>query len=110
VVTPSDGVPFPRRKAGGPAGSAADQLWDGCQRQSGQGDSVKIYRHGMWKSEPIKIMGLGAGNRIETDVAVLTLRNQLSPTFPMPATSADLVWGQNVYLLDFPTAYIPALM
>jgi hypothetical protein len=56
----------------------------------------------MWKSEPIKIMGLGAGNRIETDVAALTLRNQLSPTFPMPATSADLVWEQNVYFIGFP--------
>ena len=63
----------------------------------------------MWKSErrsssqssPIKIVGLGAENRIETDVAVLAFRNQLSPTFPMPTTSADLVWGQNVYFLRF---------
>jgi len=66
------------------------------------GDSIAIFHDERWKDAPAKIVGLGAENRVDTDVAVLALKKQISPSFSMPATSADLVWGQDVYFLGFP--------
>jgi hypothetical protein len=40
-----------------------------------EGESIGIFHQGKWRNEPIKIVGLGAENRLDTDVAVLALQS-----------------------------------
>lgn len=66
------------------------------------GDSIGIFHNGDWKDKKVEVVGLGEKNRVDTGVAVLALENQLSPSFSLPATSAGLVWAQNIYFLGYP--------
>jgi hypothetical protein len=60
---------------------------------------VLIYKNNSWNQCPIHLCGHGEG---DVDVSVLSPRIQLSPMHPLPATSAGMVFGQDVYFLGFP--------
>jgi S1-C subfamily serine protease len=66
------------------------------------GDNIGIFRNGNWQEKKTKVVGIGLPDRIDTDIAVLALEEQLSPSFSLPPTSQGLVWGQNVYFLGYP--------
>src|SRR5579863_11771 len=68
----------------------------------GQSDSIEIRHKGQWSSRSVKVVGLGAEERLDTDVAVLALNELISPALPLEASSAKLVWGQDVFFLGFP--------
>jgi S1-C subfamily serine protease len=67
-------------------------------------DGVTIFarRHDRWDEWPVKIVGMGGHGMLEADVAVFALPHQISPSFPMPATSQGIVWGQEVFFLGYP--------
>nr|WP_312969446.1 serine protease [Brucella intermedia] len=66
------------------------------------GDTLQFYRGGSWHDWSVKVVGMGSGVDLGTDIAVLALDHQVSPSFSMPATSANLVWGQEVFFLGYP--------
>lgn len=66
------------------------------------GNTIAVHRHGKWIDWPVKVVGAGTSGNLEDDVIVFALDEQVSPSYPMPATSAGLVWGQDVYFLGFP--------
>ena len=66
------------------------------------GDTIGVFHDGQWKNMPVNIVGLGAENRIDTDVAVLAPHKQISPSFSLPPTSAGAALSQDVYFLGFP--------
>lgn len=66
------------------------------------GDTIAVKQHGQWFDWPVQVVGAGTPGKLEEDVLVLALDTQVSPSFSLPATSADLVWGQDVYFLGFP--------
>ena len=68
----------------------------------GDDDKIGIFHDGQFEEMTVKVVGLGSTDEIDTDVAVFALENQISPSFPMVATSEGLVWGQDVYFLGFP--------
>jgi len=65
-------------------------------------DTIFVYHEQQWKNATITIVGLGVENDIATDVAVLALEIQISPSYDLVASSEDLVWGQEVFFLGFP--------
>lgn len=66
------------------------------------GDNIGVFHDGLWKNVPVRIVGLGAENIIDADVAVLAPHKQISPSFSMPPTSDGVVLGQDVFFLGFP--------
>lgn len=60
---------------------------------------IKIYQEKQWKTLPVKLVGHCDG---EIDISVLAASIQVSPTSPLEATSAGLIYGQDVYFLGFP--------
>ena len=66
------------------------------------GDEIEIYHKKRWKNIAIKVVGVGAG---KIDIAVLACPIQLSPSYPLEASLADLVYGQSIYFLGFPFGY-----
>lgn len=66
------------------------------------GAVISYHRHGQWSDASVRVVGLGASGRLEVDIAVLALEAQLSPSFPLEATSRGVVWGQEVYFLGYP--------
>jgi S1-C subfamily serine protease len=52
-----------------------------------------------WKALPCRLVGLGEG---EVDIAVLAAGQQLSPTYELSPSHAELFLGQDVYFLGFP--------
>jgi hypothetical protein len=71
---------------------------------AGVKDHETIYarRNDDWEKWPIKIVGIGGPGMLAADVAVFALPNQISPSLPMPATSAGIIWGQQVFFLGYP--------
>jgi S1-C subfamily serine protease len=66
------------------------------------GNSISVCRHRQWTEWQVKVVGIGSDEAIDNDVVVLALDDQISPSFPMRATSEDLVWGQDVFFLGYP--------
>ena len=64
-----------------------------------QSDRVEIFYQNQWHSFDCKLVGEASGN---IDITVLSLPIQLSPTYIMPATTKDIVFGQEVFFLSFP--------
>lgn len=62
-------------------------------------DDVDIFFEKDWHKVPARLVGNASG---EIDITVLTLDFQLSPTFPLPASTGGIVFGQNVYFLGYP--------
>ena len=63
------------------------------------GDNIEIMQNNNWQSLPVKLIEVKPD---ELDITVLVLPKQLSPTFPIEATSTGLVLAQNMYFLGFP--------
>lgn len=66
------------------------------------GATIGIRRHGQWHDKSVQVVGYGDPARLEEDVAVLALPDQISPSFQMEPTSSGLIWGQDVFFLGFP--------
>lgn len=63
------------------------------------GDEIEIFHEEQWKKMAIHVAGISAE---EIDIAVLVCPVQLSPLFPMEASSGNLTYGQQIYFLGFP--------
>ena len=61
--------------------------------------TIRIKHEGVWKDSSVNLVGHCEG---KVDISVLATGFQLSPTHPLPPTSADIVLGQDVYFLGFP--------
>jgi len=68
--------------------------WDGHS-------NIQLYYSEEWHSIDVSVIGTSSS----ADIAVLSTSFQLSPAYPMPATSKDLCYGQDVYFLGFPYGY-----
>lgn len=64
-----------------------------------QSDRVELFYQNQWHPFDSELVGEASGN---IDITVLALPIQLSPTYPMPATTNDMVFGQEVFFLGFP--------
>ena len=63
------------------------------------GGTIDIFHEKQWKHIAVTVVGIGAGKR---DIAVLACPIRLAPPHPFEASSAGLVYGQQVYFLGFP--------
>ena len=63
------------------------------------GESIELFHEGKWKNLEVRFVGFGLE---DTDISVLAPKIQLSPSYPLPPTAADLIFGQDVYFLGFP--------
>lgn len=61
--------------------------------------SILLDQGGAFYQFPCTFVGYG---KDDTDIAVLSLQQQIAPTFPAPATRAGMVYAQDVYFLGFP--------
>ncbi len=61
--------------------------------------NIEIFHEKQWKTIEVNVVGHCEG---EIDISVLATNIQISPTFPLEATSAGLTYGQDVYFLGFP--------
>jgi hypothetical protein len=66
------------------------------------GDEIAMFHNGNWLSSDVRVVGLGSIDDISDDIAVLSIKYRMSPPMPMEATSAGLIFGQDVYFLGFP--------
>ena len=62
-------------------------------------DAIFVFHDREWKSLPVQVVGV---RRDEPDIAVLSAPVRLSPPFPLEATSARLILGQDVYFAGYP--------
>lgn len=62
-------------------------------------DAIHVFHDRQWK--PLEVQVVGVGEK-ESDIAVLSPLQQLSPTLPLEATSEGLTYGQQLYFLGFP--------
>ena len=63
------------------------------------GNVLKVLHEKEWKDLTVTVVGIGKG---EIDVAVLACSIQLSPSYPLAASAAGLVYGQSVSFLGYP--------
>ncbi len=61
--------------------------------------TISLFHENQWKDMQIEIVGHCEG---EIDISVLTVNTQLSPTYPLEASSGGMTYGQDVYFLGFP--------
>lgn len=61
--------------------------------------TIRIKHEEVWKDYPVNLVGHCEG---EVDISVLATTFQLSPTYPLPPNSHDIILGQDVYFLGFP--------
>ena len=61
--------------------------------------AIEIFHDRQWKTIQIEVVGAGAG---QADVAVLACPLRLVPPHVLEASSAGLMYGQQVYFLGFP--------
>ena len=59
----------------------------------------QIFHDGQWKNLNVSLVGFGSH---EADVAVLTADLQLAPSYSLPCSLGNVVFGQDVYFLGFP--------
>lgn len=72
-----------------------------CNDLEGTG-VIAIFREGQWIQVPVTVVGVGQSADLADDVIVLASERQLSPALPMTASSAGLIFGQQVFFLGFP--------
>lgn len=72
----------------------ANHLVDGATS-----DQLEIFREDQWKSLPCKEVGRGIDN---SDIAVFSPAEQLSPVDAVLSTMREIAYGQAVYFLGFP--------
>jgi S1-C subfamily serine protease len=64
-----------------------------------QTDKVEILHDNKWVGLPVKLVGFGEN---DSDIALIALSEQLSPTLPLTAATNDMYLSQDVYFLGFP--------
>ena len=64
------------------------------------GDVIKIRHERKWKDLPVNVVGIGKGK--DLDVSVLACSTLLSPTFPLVASSVNLIYGTVRSFLRLP--------
>jgi len=62
-------------------------------------DAVEVQNAGVWHSLPVALVGTCPD---PIDIIVLALKQQLSPTHPLPADSNGIYFGQDIYFVGFP--------
>lgn len=62
-------------------------------------DLIEIYYDGEWKKIPVNLIGHTSKS---VDISVLTGNLSFSSDHPLPASSAGMSYGQDVYFLGFP--------
>ena len=60
---------------------------------------IELFYREKWHNLEVEFVGHGSEN---TDICVLSPKIQLSPPHSLSATSAGLIFGQDVYFLGFP--------
>ena len=70
-----------------------------CIEGLADGDTIELFRDDEWKRMPVSLVGHGQG---DVDISVVAPPQQLSPVHPLPATTAHMVYGQDVFFLGFP--------
>ena len=63
------------------------------------GNAIKIFHEKEWKDLVVNVVGIGKEN---IDVTVLACSVRLSPSLPLVASAAGLVYGQSVSFLGYP--------
>lgn len=76
----------------------AQHVIDGIEKAR----SIEIFRDGEWRALDVRIVGTGDSRDVGLDVAVLAADTRISPAHPLPATSAGIAYGQQVFFLGFP--------
>ena len=61
--------------------------------------TIKLMHERRWKNLAIELIGHCEG---KVDISVLAPELQISPSHPLPATTAGIILGQDVYFLGFP--------
>jgi S1-C subfamily serine protease len=61
--------------------------------------AIKIFIRGQWVNVPVAVVGSGRG---EIDITVLSPKIRLSTAHPLPADTAGLVLGQDVFFVGYP--------
>lgn len=64
-----------------------------------QSDTVEIFYQNQWHTFNCEIVGEASDG---IDITVFSVPIQLSPTYALPATTQDIVFGQEVFFLGFP--------
>ena len=62
-------------------------------------DVVEVQNAGAWHSLPVAVVGTCPD---PIDIIVLALKQQLSPTHPLPSDSNGIYFGQDIYFVGFP--------
>jgi hypothetical protein len=78
----------------------AKHVVDGFPQQG----TIDLYHDGGWRNVTAKLVGHADEN---IDITVLSLDFQISPPHPLPASEAEIYFGQNVYFLGFPYGLSP---
>ena len=63
------------------------------------GEEVELFHERQWKPLNVAVVGAGSG---EVDIAVLACSMRLAPPFQLAASTAGMVYGQDIYFLGFP--------
>jgi hypothetical protein len=70
------------------------------------GDNVQILHENQWKEKETTLIGIGEGL---IDIAVFSIKHQISPALVLEPTMEDLTFGQDVYFLGFPHGWYNVL-
>lgn len=62
----------------------------------------QIYKNGQWKNIDVSLVGFGTCN---ADIAVLSAKEQLSPTDTLASALGPLAMGQDLFFLGFPLGF-----
>ena len=61
--------------------------------------NLELLHDNVWKVLPVRVVGHGTG---DIDISVVSADLRLSPTHPLPATTAGIILAQDAYFLGFP--------
>lgn len=62
-------------------------------------NSIEVMHAQQWRTVHVELVG---SRRDEVDIAVLAPKFQLSPTYDLPATSANITYGEDVFFVGYP--------
>ena len=64
-------------------------------------DNIELLYKNKWESFKVTLIG----HSKVVDISVFAIKNQLLLAHPLPATTAGIVYGQDLYFLGFPYGY-----
>lgn len=65
-------------------------------------DKVSIFYKNQWHIGDVRVIGMGSNEDLSNDIAILAVEHRVAPAVPLEATSAGVVYGQDVFFLGFP--------